>query len=271
MKLTCYAVHEFAPKIVPAQAQRPWMDDFRHAYRCLPMVIANSHGWEVLCPAPIEIFWNGGPRKEDVAVRALKPMPGDRSAAQICRSHFAQGIATFELGYIFRTDPEWDLLATGPFNSPKENIAPLTGIMESDWLPFPFTMNWQMLRPGRAVFEQDEPFCFIFPVRKQALIACKPEIRRVTDDADLNRQYELFNESRAVFMQRLERRDSEAIKQGWQRHYFRGTHPDGTTVDQHIQKLRLAKPVEVAGQASAQMPGECPGRSGQAEADSDTQ
>jgi len=47
-------------------------------------------------------------------------------------------------------------------------------------------------------------------------------------------------------VQRLEQHDNEAIKQAWQKYYFLGTHPDGTKVDQHIQKLRLAEPVEVA-------------------------
>jgi hypothetical protein len=253
MKLICYALDDFAPKIVPAQPRRQWMDEFpdRHAYRCLPMTIANSHGWEILCPAPIEITWNGGPRKEDLAIRALKPMPGGRSIDQICRSHFSQGIMTFHVGYLFRTDPEWDLLATGPFNAPKENALPLTGIMETDWLPYPFTMNWQATRPGRIVFEEDEPFCSIFPVMKQALVDCKPEIRKLADDIELSRQYETFKEARAGFMQRLERGDAETMKQAWQKYYFRGTHPDGTKADLHVQKLRVAMPAEYADRASS--------------------
>jgi len=64
MKLICYVLDEFASKMVPARPQRQWMDQFpdRHVYRCLPMTIANSHGRELLCPAPIEIIWIGGPR-----------------------------------------------------------------------------------------------------------------------------------------------------------------------------------------------------------------
>lgn len=260
MKLLCYAVHEFVPKIVPAQPQRQWMDEFpdRHAYRCLPMTIANSSGWEILCPAPIEIVWNGGPRQEDLEIRALKPLPGNRPVGEICRSHFTQGIMTFHVGYIFRTDPEWDLLATGPFNSPKENVSPLTGITETDWLPYPFTMNWQTLRPGRVIFEEDEPFCFILPVRKQALMDCKPEIRKLSDEADLNRQYEMFKEARSGFMQKLERRDPETIKQAWQKYYFLGAHPDGTKADQHVNKLRLATPAALSGQVGKGADGENP-------------
>jgi hypothetical protein len=41
-------------------------------------------------------------------------------------------------------------------NSPKDGIAPLTGVIETDWLPYPFTMNWQMTRPGSVRFDKDE-------------------------------------------------------------------------------------------------------------------
>jgi hypothetical protein len=257
MKLICYALDDFVPKIVAARPQREWMEEFpnRHAYRCLPMTIANTHGWEVLCPVPIEIGWNGGPRREDLNVRALKPMPGGRPVEQLCRSNFSHGIATFDVGYIFRTDPEWDLLATGPFNAPKDNASPLTGITETDWLPYPFTMNWQVLRPGRVVFEEGEPFCFIFPVRKQALTDCQPEIRRLADDAELRRQHTLFAEARKGFIQRLERGDMDAAKQAWQKYYFLGTHPDGAKADQHMQKLRLAEPAASAPERGADADG----------------
>jgi hypothetical protein len=151
------------------------MDGFpdRHPYRCLPLSIANAHGWEVLCPIP---KWNGGPAVEDLTIRPLKALSGGRPVDHFCRSNFSRGIVTFHLDYIFRTDSGWDLLATGPFNHPKENAYPLTGIIEADWLPYPFTMNWQVLRPGRVMFEEDEPFCFIFPIKKQALLDCEPEI-----------------------------------------------------------------------------------------------
>ena len=41
------------------------MDAFpdRHAYRCVPMTVANTHGWELLVPASFEVEWNGGSRR----------------------------------------------------------------------------------------------------------------------------------------------------------------------------------------------------------------
>ena len=52
MELECYKIYNVAPEIVPGRSQREWMDAFpdRHPYRCLPLTMANSTGWEILCP-----------------------------------------------------------------------------------------------------------------------------------------------------------------------------------------------------------------------------
>lgn len=249
MKLKCYALSEFAPKLVAARPQREWMDNFtdRHAYRCLPLSIANAHGWELLCPAAIEIEWNGQMGVEDLTIRPLKPFPQGHRVEDFCRSNFARGIVTFHLDYLFRTEPGWDLIATGPFNRPKDNAVPLTGIMEADWLPYPFTMNWQIMRPGRVVFEEDEPFCFIFPIPKQALLDCTPEIHRLESDSELARQHEAFRTERDRFMEKFNAGDAATIRQAWQKYYFVGRHPDGTEAQQHLNKLRLKEPVDLRG------------------------
>lgn len=229
------------------------MDAFpdRHAYRCLPLSIANGFGWEALCPVPIEIEWNGGPKSDDLTVRALKPLDGGRSISHFAKSNFSRGIVTFHLDYIFRTDPGWDLLATGPFNDPKDNAIPLTGVMESDWLPYPFTMNWQIMRPGLVRFEEGEPFCSIFPVQKSVLVDCQPEIFSISDNEELVRQHEAFRTERESFMAKLNARDPATIKQAWQKHYFVGRHPDGERVDQHVNKLRLKEVIDRRGNPNA--------------------
>lgn len=190
-QLVCYALHDYAPKLVPARAQRRWMDDFpaQRAYECLPMTIANALGWDILCPVPIEIEWTGGRAREDLTIRALKPLPGGGPVGYFCRSHFSSGIVTMHVDYIFRTEPGWNILATGPFNSPKDNACPLTGIIDSDSLAYPFTMSWQVLRPGRVRFEEDEPFCSVFPIRIDSIVECRTEVRRISDDPELERRY----------------------------------------------------------------------------------
>jgi len=196
--LTCYALHDFAPRIVPGRAGRRWMDEFPDPaiYRCLPLAIANAYGWDILCPVPIEIHWNGGPTVADLEIRALKPLPGGGPVDYFCASHFSSGIVTLHVDWIFRTDPGWNLLITGPFNAPKDNAAPLSAIIDSDRLSYPFSMNWQMLRPGRVRLEEDEPFCSLVPVRPETVANCVPEFRRLADAPEIQRQYEALRVAR---------------------------------------------------------------------------
>ena len=257
-----YAIQEHPPAMRPARQERAWMDSFpdRHAYRCLPLNIANSHGWEILCPVPIVIEWNGGPTVEDLTVRSEKALPDDRPLDWFCRSNFSRGIFTFHTDYIFRTPPGWDMVATGAVNEPKDNAYALTGVIETDWLPYTFSMNWQTLKPGTVRFEEGEPFCFVYPIPKQALIGTEMEIHRLQDDDELFRQHEMFRIERDEFLKRVKAGDQQSIKQAWQRHYFVGRYPDGTRVEGHLNKLRLKDPVDRRGPfaprpASAATPG----------------
>ncbi|HUH92714.1 MAG TPA: DUF6065 family protein [Casimicrobiaceae bacterium] len=243
MKLVCYALRPDAPVIRPAPPTRPWMDGIaeNHAYRCLPLNIANSHGWEILSPCAFEVQWTGGTHVNAVSLRALDDYP---HLPQLAVSHFSYGIVTFHLGYLFRTEPGWDLLASGSLNRPKDGIAPLAGVIETDWLPYPFTMNWQMTRPGSVRFDKDEPLCMIYPVPHAALQDVVPEIVDLEADPELKRQTMEWKQQRDEFMRKFEAMDPRTRKDGWQRYYFLGKMPDGSSLGQHLSKLRLAVPVD---------------------------
>lgn len=247
MVVKLHALTDHPPAVRPARAKRKWMDDFpdRHAYRCLPLSIANAFGWEVLCPIPIEIRWNGGMAVEDIQVIALKDLPAGAPVDHFCRSNFSRGIVTFHLDYLIQTEPGWGILATGPFNDPKDGATPLTGVIESDWLPYPFTMNWQLTRPGIVRFEEGEPFCFFLPVPRLTLPTTDIQITRLSDDPELQARQNQFSEARNSFMERIRAGDQEAIKEAWQRHYFVGRHPDGVLGSEHLNKLRLKEPVDL--------------------------
>ena len=83
MKLTAYVVDGHTIDIRPAPADRDWMDniDQRFAYRCLPLSIANAHGWEILCAAGFSAVWDGGRALDAVTVTADQGAiaPADRS------------------------------------------------------------------------------------------------------------------------------------------------------------------------------------------------
>jgi len=250
MKLECFRVGMQEGRIVPSAHDRQWMDAFPnpHPYRCLPLAIANSHGWDILCPLSVEVTWNGGPQKEDLTVRALDPQVSNSQLEAVVRSNFSRGIVTFHTGFLFRTEPRWSMLVLGPINRPKMNLYPLTGIIETEWLPYPFTMNWQLLTAGTYIFAKDEPICTVMPLPHNYLSEVEPEIYNLKDDEVLEYEHEMFRRERATLMERKRAGDPEAIKQAWQRHYFLGRFPTGETIEDHVKKLRLRDPADKSGQ-----------------------
>lgn len=248
-RIEAFVVQKPPFELVPSPPLRQWMDEFddRHPYRCLPLSIANTHGWDVLCPGDVEITWNGGPKTSDLTVKNVGPLPEGVTTDHFLRSHFSRAVFTFHTSFMFRTPPGWSILVSGPFNRPKNGAFPLTGVVETDWLPYPFTMNWLATAPGTIRFEKGEPICTIMPIPKNYLEGWDIAIHDMTDDPVMCAEHETFRIERSNFQKRLDEKDPEAQKQAWQRHYFVGRHPDGTSVDDHANKVRLATPFDARG------------------------
>ncbi len=245
MQLECFSVMPRPPELAPGRPDRNWMDRFaqRHPYRCLPLTMANTSGWELLCPFSFTAEWNGGVNQADITITPDRPQP---NAKEYVVSHFSGGTLTFHTGYLFRTSPGWSVWTSGPPNHVKDGIQPLTGLVETDWLPFPFTMNWLFTRPGKVRFEKGEPFCFITLVQQRQLDAVEPIQRSLASDPPFKEQYEAWRRLRDDFNKRLGRLDPSAIKEAWQRFYFKGELPDdsGPAPKDHVNKRRL-KPVRL--------------------------
>ncbi len=233
MKLTLLTLGGPPPLIRPAPLERAWMDATpeRFAYRCLPLAIANAHGWELLCRSACTAQWDGGAERE--ALRIVGQ--GD----DLPISHFGSGILTFHVAALIRTEPGFDLWVGGPVNRPKPGAAPLTGIVETAWAPYTFTMNWQLTEPGRQVrFAAGEPFCTLFPVPQGLIESCEPEVRGLESEPELAAAYARWAASRRAFGEELTRPGSTAQAERWQKHYFRGVLPDGRPGAQHRTRLR---------------------------------
>lgn len=233
-------VHEgWAPLIRPAPATRPWMDATteRFAYRCLPLDIANAHGWEVLCPVGVEAVWDGGSGVDAVAIR---PDVGS-AAGKAPVSIFGNGVLTFHVEAIFRTPPGWNLYLSGSPNRWKDAIAPLSGVIETDWSPYTFTMNWRFTRPHQAVrFEVMEPIACFFPVARAVIETFVPTLKPLADDPATLERFEAWSAARNAFHDKMKRDPGVLPSDRWQKHYYRGVDLAGETlVKDHKAKLRL--------------------------------
>jgi len=236
MKLTCYRTGNEPVTIRPAPAGREWMDKspHRYAYRCLPLTIANAHGWEILNAAEFTAVWDGSEGIDAIKMRIANP------ALHMARSHFGSGILTFHIDAVFRTPPRVNLWVMGSPNLVKDAIQPLAGVIETDWSPYSFTMNWKFTRQDTPVtFAAGEPICFVFPTERNYPARFEPETAPIAADPDLERAYRTWRRSRDEFLGKLRARP-EADAAPWQKAYMRGLTPDGEEgVADHATRLGL--------------------------------
>lgn len=245
MKVIAYPTVNDPPKLVVANSKREWMDNAvnKNPYRCLPLSMANSWGWQILSKSKFIAEWNGGKAPSDVKITPIEgtdfPVP-----------HFGEGTLTWHLGYVFSTPYPYGVYMTGAPNNPKPNVVALSGVVETHWLPYTATMNWRFTQIGSFTMDIGEPFCQVFPVDMSLFENVVPEIRSM-DEADAKEFYDLYwdwNLSRGKFM--TEQRVGMHGAEVWQRHYFQGVHPpDGsrkcpfhTKSDGTVESVHITKP-----------------------------
>ncbi len=237
LRLECFSLNKHELEMRPAPVRRDWMDATpdKYAYRCLPLNIANAHGWEILCPSGFTAIWNGGQGLADIIVEH-----DDKDDPTSAISHFGSGVLTFHVRGLFRTEPGFDLWVAGPVNEPRQHIYPLAGLVETDWLEFTFTMNWLMETPNFPVrFEKGEPFCSFFPVERGLIEKFDPVIRDIDEEPELKAAYKAYSDSRKSFNNDLKIVGSDARKEKWQRTYIRGADAKVASESAHRTKLNV--------------------------------
>lgn len=246
--------------LTTAGVDRDWMEATSHrfAYRCLPLAIANQAGWLIANPVAFSATWDGGPTVNNLHIRFGAdeppapvaagyvnvftfggPVPEVKKDPRIL-SHFGSGILTFTMPYLFRTPAGINLWVKGPTNFIKDGVQALEGIVETDWSPATFTMNWKLTRPGYPVkFEQGEPICMVVPVARGLAESLQPLQTSIDNEPELNREYQDWQSSRRQFNLDLMFQEPQAVKLGWQRDYLKGLTPSGAPAPQHQTRLSL--------------------------------
>jgi hypothetical protein len=196
------------------------------------------------CSIPArDACWNG---LADTGAVTIRPQ-GEVPAEGLATSLFGQGIITFHIPGIFRTPPGWNLWIGGSPNQPKDAIYPLTGVVETDWSPFTFTMNWRFTRPNQWIhFAAGEAICFVFPVQRALLDDVRPVLAPIEAEPGLLDRFQQWSRGRDQFVLRMAETPPDAAAEKWQKHYYRGVDmSERQQTDDHRTKLRL-KPFDTS-------------------------
>ncbi len=179
--------HKKMFQLEPLGLVRDWMSASRgkHAYKCLPLNIANQYGWAVLCPADFSVSWYGGLDESDVEVVSNDP----EFEKSIAISHFGEAVVTIQLDFIVKTPENYSTYIRGIPNKMDGIIKPLDAIIETDWLPFPFTYNFRFMDTGVVDFKKGDPlFCF-FPVERNSVENFSIEELLLSDNEELEKDF----------------------------------------------------------------------------------
>jgi hypothetical protein len=234
--LTAYIVSDDTGwAIEPAGPTREWMDKTpgKGAYRCLPLSMANQSGWVIPCPATVSMRWNG---KDSTDAVAIKVHEGPKGIDQFIVSHFGSGIVTFRLPWLFRTPPKIGLLVRGATNYPKDYAVPLDGLVETDWSPSTFTMNWKLMKRGIDVwFKKGEPICMLTPYPLALLEWTEPGAINIEKEPAMQKAYLSWAASRQQAITR-----HQGGQDTWQKDYMKGQTAGGVIApDHHRTRLKL--------------------------------
>ena len=144
-------LEEHASLIEPlkGQKERDWF--VQHAYFCLPLTMANQHGFIVRSLYDFWVKWNGGQTAEDIAIRK-RPEDRDLFNAQLVQSHFGMSTVTIQNTWTFRTPKGINLMVVTPPNFAIDGIAHMAAVIETDNLRRDFTFNLRVTRQDEEIF-----------------------------------------------------------------------------------------------------------------------
>jgi len=234
LEIEFYSISDdYQPQIFQSSSRRDWMDAStnKHPYKCIPIVRANSHGWELRLEQDITVVWNG-----EESPDGLQIIDGEyhhHNHPPLAASLVGHGVLTFYCWYLVKTPKPYNLYVSGAPNQFVKGAAPVTGVVETWWSPYTFTMNWKIRYKNRPVtFKKGTPFVYFFPVDSAALEEFTPVVKKVEE-----------HEHYAEYKEWSDDRSANPEKQ--HQYYKKGTAPNGCPIaheDLHKLKLSLQEP-----------------------------
>ena len=242
MNITAYIVNDTSNKLLtiePAGKTRNWMDasSGKYAYNCLPLVIANQLGWVVKAAPSFSVIWDGRNEKDAIKFHFHEQEP---EMSQFVVSHFGQGIISFRLPWVFRTDPGIGLIVRGPSNQWLPGAHGLDGFVETWGLESTFTMNWKITIPDFTVhFPSHFPFCQILPYEIATINNYACSRKHISENEELDLKYSKWLSRRKETLKNVF--SGTKTTNYYEKNYIKGQDVEGEKVEGHFKKLDLSQ------------------------------
>jgi hypothetical protein len=232
-----YSMSRNSPSLMdikPSSVRRDWMDGTSGmAYHCLPLNIANQYGWVCHNIKTFTATWDGGISQDSLKIDINQER---EKSTQVASSHFGHGIITIPTDFLVKTPENVSIYIRGVSNHNYENVYPLDGIVESDWLPFTFTMNYKFSKPGSVTFKKGDPLFMFFPIDRRYIENFDIVQKPISSNEDLMNKYNKYGKARSSYI------DSKTNSKG-QKFYVSGNVVDEKAIiSNHKRTLKLKIP-----------------------------
>lgn len=220
--------------------KRDWFPE--HAYRCLPLTIANQYGLMLKSAYDFTVFWDGKDQSQ-VQINvdfSSNPSHKDNFPIQEFLGNFQYGIMSVLNFCSLRVSPYTNLMiiqTPNMINNP--DLFVMTGVVEADNLRAPFTFNFRVLTPNKEIkVKRGDSLATVLPIPRYYVENFKLEnAKKYFDDEVLDSEQhdmDLFSWERKVL-------DPVTKPHGSGKRYMRGLHHNGDKFVDHQPSIKVEK------------------------------
>ena len=191
-----------------------WESDSKtkhHARFCMPLLMANGVGYDILSPTTFEIEWDGS-ELHDARVKII-----DNSSHGIVDNHSSRGSFTVQTGFVPKTEEGYFIYIKGIPNI-RRPFSVMEGLIESWWSPANFGIVCLCNSPGKFLVKKGEPLARMILLHQDAI------------DVDIE-----IKDNEFEVPQRKEFIEKRIKETGHILDYFKGLYPNGEKTSHHIR------------------------------------
>jgi len=212
-----YLLQEYDKSLLPKKPElyKDWWEKdsktTNHAKFCLPLVMANGLGYDILSPATFMVFWDGDQNK-NAEVKIL-----DKSSHTSIDNHSSFGSFTVQASFIPKTKEGCFTFIKGIPNI-RRPFSVMEGLIETWWNPAHFGIVCLCNHAGHFTIEKGEPIARMIFMTDEYI---------KTNLSIKDNEYDI--EHRKEFKEKRNNQKGHVLD------YFKGLFPNGDKTTHHIK------------------------------------
>lgn len=212
--------------IKQTRIKRDWMESTweKHAYKCFPVSLANTIGYELSLPIDVTFVWDG---INDSTADHVKVLSGE----EFIYNSRANATISFKTGIVIKSDPNISFLHMPVPNLFNDNYQTFTSVISTSFFDQEFPSAIRILKPDKAItIKADEPFATLMPIS----LSNMSNIQLNLNDFDMDEKWYKDNEERGKLAYELNKKGE------WTNWYRNATDHNNISVGEHeVKSLKL--------------------------------